>query len=436
MDELTISLTAMAHGGAALGRDQQGRVIFVPYAIPGETVRVRLTGGKERYAHAELIEVLEPSPHRIQPRCAHYGRCGGCHFQHIAYPAQLLFKTEVVRDQLSRVGKFEDPPVEMALPSPTAWEYRNSASFSPTEDGRLGYWSHSEEQVIPIDECRIIQPPLQSLYQDLDLELPDLRRLTLRVDAYDDLLVLFETEDAEPPALEADFPVSAAILLPTGEAANLIGDNLLTERCAERDWQVSAGRFFQVNPPAAEHLVRLVDGFAALSGSEAVLELYSGVGLFTAGLSAASGRVVAIEASPDAVADAAVNLDQTENVELYQGPVEEILPALTDQPFDVVVLDPPRAGLEPAVVDALVEIRPPRVVYVSCDPATFARDARRLARGGYHLRKVQPVDMFPQTFHVETVSLLELAGALPGGLESRPGPGAPGLAHRGALATN
>jgi 23S rRNA (uracil1939-C5)-methyltransferase len=262
--------------------------------------------------------------------------------------------------------------------------------------------------VIPIDECHLLQPALQSLYRDLDLELLGLRRLTLRVDAYEDLLVLFETEDAEPPALEADFPVSAAILLPTGEAANLIGDNVLTERCGGREWQVSAGSFFQVNPPAAEHLIRLVNDLAALSGSETVLELYSGVGLFTAGLSAASSRVVGIEASPDAVADAAVNLDETENVELYQGPVEEILPALTDQAFDLVVLDPPRTGVEPGVIDALAEIRAPRMVYVSCDPATFARDARRLARGGYHLRKVQPVDMFPQTFHIETVSLLEL----------------------------
>lgn len=408
MDELTIQVTAMAHGGAALGRDENGRVIFVPYAIPGETVRVRASRDKERYAHAELIQILEPSPHRVRPRCSHFGNCGGCHFQQIAYPAQLTFKTQVVRDQLNRVGKFDEPPVALALPSPAAWEYRNSVSFSPTDDGQLGFWSHVEKRVIPIDECHIIRPALQDLYQDLDLDLPDLRRLTLRVGAENDLLVVFETEDVEPPALEADFPVSAAMLLPTGEAANLIGDHILTERCAGREWQVGAGSFFQVNPRAAESLVQLVNEFAALRGSELVLELYSGVGLFAAGLAANSDRVVGIEANPDAVADAAVNLDQTENVELYQGPVEEILPSLTDHSFDVVVLDPPRAGVEPAVIDALLKIRAPRIVYVSCDPATFARDARRLARGGYHLNKVQPVDMFPQTFHIETVSLLTL----------------------------
>jgi len=392
MDELTIQVTAMAHGGAALGRDENGRVIFVPYAIPGETVRVRPSRGKERYAHATLIQVLEPSPHRVGPRCPHFGNCGGCHFQQIAYPAQLTFKTQVV----------------LALPSPAAWEYRNSVSFSPTDDGQLGFWSHVEKRVIPIDECHIIRPALQDLYQDLDLDLPDLRRLTLRVGAENELLVVFETEDVEPPALEADFPVSAAMLLPTGEAANLIGDHILTERCAGREWQVGAGSFFQINPGAAESLVQLVNEFAALRGSELILELYSGVGLFAAGLAANSDRVVGIEANPDAVADAAVNLDQTENVELYQGPVEEILPSLTDHSFDVVVLDPPRAGVEPAVIDALLKIRAPRIVYVSCDPATFARDARRLARGGYHLNKVQPVDMFPQTFHIETVSLLTL----------------------------
>ena len=170
---------------------------------------------------------------------------------------------------------------------------------------------------------------------------------------------------------------------------------------------MSAGSFFQINRAAAEHLVLLVDELAALGGSESVLELYSGVGLFTAGLSAGSSRVVGIEVNPDAVADAAVNLDDTENVELYQGVAEEILPALADQPFQVVVLDPPRAGVEPAVIDALLALRAPRIVYVSCDPATFARDARRLARGGYRLQTVRPVDMFPQTYHVEMVSLLK-----------------------------
>ncbi len=356
MEEITLQLTAMAHGGAALGRDADNRVVFVPYAIPGERVRVRPAEGKERYTHAQLLEVLDASPQRVPPRCPHFGVCGGCHYQHIAYPAQLDFKTQVVRDQLERVGKFASPPVERALPSPAAWEYRNSVAFSPTEDGRLGFWSHSEERVVPIRECHIIRPELQALFQDLDLALPDLRRLTLRVGADGDLLVVFETEDAEPPALEADFAVSAAMLLPTGEAANLIGDNVIYERCAGREWQVSAGSFFQVNPPAAEHLVRLVDDLVALRDGEAVLDLYSGVGLFTAGLARVAGRVAGVEANPDAVADAAVNLDDTDNVELYEGAVEEVLPALVDQPFDVVVLDPPRAGVEPAVIDALLEI--------------------------------------------------------------------------------
>jgi 23S rRNA (uracil-5-)-methyltransferase RumA len=198
------------------------------------------------------------------------------------------------------------------------------------------------------------------------------------------------------------------MLLPTGEAANLVGDNMLFERCAGREWRVSAGSFFQVNTGAAEHLVRLVNELAALSGSESVLELYSGVGLFTAGLSAGAGRVVGIEANPDAVVDAAANLEETDNVELYQGSVEETLPLLVERPFELVVLDPPRAGVTPAVIDALLEVRAPRILYISCDPATFARDARRLARRGYQLKTARPVDMFPQTFHIETVNLLEM----------------------------
>lgn len=416
--ETTVDLTSMAHGGAALGRDEAGRVLFVPYAIPGEKVHVRPAIGKRGYAHAELLEVLEPSAHRVQPCCPHFGRCGGCHFQHIAYSAQLDFKAEVVKDQLKRVGKFDGPPVEETLPSPSAWEYRNRVSLSLTSDGQLGFWSPLEERVIPIRECHIMRSELQSLYQDLDLDLPGLRRLTLRVgavpdgepDSAGDLLVVFEIDDVEPPELKADFAVSAAILLPTGESASLIGDRFLVEMCAGREWRVSPGSFFQVNPGAAEYLPRLVGELAALTGTESVLELYSGVGLLTGRLSAGADRVVGIEASPDAVADAAVNLEDTENVELYQGAVEEVLPALTDRAFQVVVLDPPRSGVEPAVIDALLEIGAGRIVYVSCDPATFARDARRLARGGYRLQTVRPVDMFPQTFHIETVSLLQARG--------------------------
>ncbi|MBN1317992.1 MAG: class I SAM-dependent RNA methyltransferase [Anaerolineales bacterium] len=406
--ELTLELTAMAHGGTALGRDEDGRVVFVPGGIPGEKVRVRPVLVKERHAYAELLEVIERSPYRVEPHCPHYGVCGGCHFQHIDYPAQLQFKTEVVRDQLGRVGHFIDPPVEPALPSPVQWRYRNSVNFSPTADGKLGFWSPTEEQVVPIDECHIIEAGLQTLYREMDLELPGLLRVTLRIGADGDLLVVFETEDVEPPELATDLTVSAAILLPTGEAANLIGENVLYERCAGREWRVSAGSFFQVNRASAENLVRLVLEMANLHGTESVLELYSGVGLFTASLSAGSSGVVGIEENPDAVGDAALNLDDTENVSLYQGAVEQILPELSDRSFDVVVLDPPRGGVEPAVVDALIEIGAPRIVYVSCDPATFARDAKRLARGGYRLMTVRPVDMFPQTYHVETVSLLSM----------------------------
>lgn len=407
-EQMTIKLTSMAHGGSALGRGAAGRVIFVPYAIPGETVRVQVPPGKPSYAHAHLLKVLKSSADRVTPRCPHYGVCGGCHFQHIAYRAQLRFKRQVVVDQLKRVGKFRQPSVAGTFASPEPWAYRSSVSLSPTPDGELGFWSPSEHQVISITECHIIQQPLLDLFRGLDLQLPGLRRVTLRAGARGDLLVVFETDNVEPPSLEADFAVSAAMLLPTGESANLIGDNILWERCAERAWQVSAGSFFQVNRGAAEHLVKLVKQFSSLKGSEAVLELYSGVGLFTAGLSAGAKKVVGIEASPDAVSDAVANLADTENVELYEGPVEEILPGLADDHFDLVVLDPPRGGVGPAVIKALLAIRAPRLVYVSCDPATFSRDARQLTQGGYRLVDVRPVDMFPQTFHVETASLLTL----------------------------
>lgn len=412
-----LQLTSMAHGGSALGRDSSAneRVTFVPFGIPGEKVAVRIVDEKPRYAYAEIVDIIEPSPDRIAPRCQHYGVCGGCHLQHVSYDRQLSLKREVVVDQLQRIAKIANPAVGNTIPSPSSWNYRNSVSFSITKSGQLGFHrffrggttDDHDDPVVPIQECHIIDSRLLDLFRDFDLELPDLTRLTLRVGAYGDLLVLFEIDSVEPPSLEVDFPVNASILLPTGEVANLVGENKIQEHCAGRDWQVSASSFFQVNPQAAETLVSLVMDRAQFSGSENVLELYSGIGLFTEALSNRASHIVAVEASPNAVADAEVNLADTDNVELYQGDAEVAMTHLSEQEFDLVVLDPPRTGVSFNVIDAIVNIEPRRIVYVSCDPATLARDIRRLTPAGYALVSAQTLDMFPQTYHVETIALLE-----------------------------
>jgi 23S rRNA (uracil1939-C5)-methyltransferase len=408
---IQLTLTAMAHGGAALGR-HEGRVIFVAGAIPGETVRVEITEDKERFAHARVVEILAPSPHRIPPRCPHVPECGGCQWQHIAYSHQLALKADVVRDQLTRIAGIVDPPVHLTIPAPSPWGYRNRVTFSVGADDQLGFQRAASHDIVPIQECHIADPRLMALYDDLDLDLPGLTRLNLMAgSAEDDLLMAFETQGDEPPSLSADFPISCVHLVSADAAipVNLIGRNHVTHHIAGHACRASAGRFFQVNTAVAAILVELVLDWLAPTLDATVLDAYCGVGLFTLPLAERAGLVIAVELDPGATEDLILNLGEIENVEVIEGPVEAVLPDLVDaEPLHAAVVDPPRQGLDRAVIDALVASRPPRLVYVSCDPATLARDVKRLSRSGYALEQVQPVDMFPQTYHIETVTLLTL----------------------------
>jgi 23S rRNA (uracil1939-C5)-methyltransferase len=411
MNTFELELTTITHGGAALGR-HEGRAIFVPYALPGETARVEITEDRERYAFARLVEVLEPSPDRVAPPCPHFGidGCGGCQWQHADYPAQLRFKAEIVADQLARIGKIAEPPVRPTIPDPEGWAYRNHAQFRSASGGGLGFQAASSNRTVAIDECPILHPLLADLYATLDLELENLLRLSLRAGtATGDLMLVFETNDDLPPALESDLPVSCVLLLSDGQHANLIGSNHITEVVAGRAYRVSAPSFFQVNTPQAAQLVRLATGYLDLQGDETVLDAYCGVGLFTAHLAERAGLVVGIELVPAAVDDLLENTAEFDNVDVIEGPVEAVLPDL-DFSIDAVVVDPPRAGLDRFALDALIAGAPARLVYVSCDPATLARDVKRLAAAGYRLVEVQPVDMFPQTYHVESVALFTHGG--------------------------
>ncbi|MGD1994013.1 MAG: rRNA adenine N-6-methyltransferase family protein, partial [Anaerolineae bacterium] len=238
-----------------------------------------------------------------------------------------------------------------------------------------------------------------------DLNLPDLEAMTLRAGiATGDQMLIFEMAEDEPPSVVLDIPASCVILLSDGIHANLVGQNYIVESVAGRDYRVSAPSFFQANTRQAEHLVALVLDFLDLQGGEVVLDGYAGVGLFTLPLAERAGLVVAVEQHPSAVEDLLENTAELENVEVVEGPVDAVVDDLSG-PYDAAVVDPPRAGLERETVQALVAAEPRRLVYASCDPATLARDGRQLANAGYHLETVQPVDMFPQTFHVESVSL-------------------------------
>lgn len=406
METFTVKLTQMTHGGAALGR-VEGKVVFVPYALPGETIRAEMTDDRGRYAHARLLEVLEPSPDRVSPPCPYFGPegCGGCHWQHAAYAAQLRFKAEIVRDQLARIGRMPDPPVRSTLPDRTGWSYRNQARLHRAADGELGFRSAGSHRVVRVEECMTLHPLLSELYDSIDLDLPELQALTMRAGAgTGDRMLVLETRHDEPPALHLDLPVSCVLLLSGRTAVNLIGHNHITEVVGGTSYRVSASSFFQINTAQAESLVRLAVDYLDVRQGEAVLDGYCGVGLFTLPLAERASLVTAVEVAPQAVADLLENTEALDNVEVVEGSLGLLLSDL-DEALDAALVDPPRAGLERDALDGLIATRPRRIVYVSCDPATLARDGRQLSQNGYRLVEVQPVDMFPQTHHIETVSL-------------------------------
>ncbi|MCP4418886.1 MAG: class I SAM-dependent RNA methyltransferase, partial [Chloroflexi bacterium] len=322
METITLDLTKMAHGGSAMGRAKRGRTVFVPLTIPGEKVRAQIRSQKNKFAQGELLLVLQPSPERVAARCQHFGVCGGCHFQHMSYVAQLKAKENVVRDQLARLGGFKRANVQSVLPNPLPWEYRAEMVLSPVGNGRLGFWSPIKKEVIPIEECPIVQPALMTLLQDVELDLPGLRKLSLRVGDDEALLAAIEVDGVEPPQLEADFPISVAIVLPDKTAASLVGDNFSVQQVNGRDFRVSPGVMWTPSPAGMGLVVETVLRYASLVGQETVVELCSGAGTLTAFLATQAGELLAVERNKDAVADLAVNLHDFENVALYEGAVE------------------------------------------------------------------------------------------------------------------
>jgi 23S rRNA (uracil1939-C5)-methyltransferase len=405
-DLLTIHLEQLVYGGDSLGRLSDGQVIFVPFGLPGERVKARVVEEKRGHARAELIEVLEPSPQRITPKCRHFGVCGGCHYQHLSYHDQLQVKTDILRDQLVRIGKIPDPPVKMIIASPREWNYRNHVQFHLTGDGKLGYIKAISRGVLPITECHLPEAPLNDLWPSLEFE-PGLglERVSLRLGMNEEIMLVLESDDSESPELELEKDLSV-VHLSDDDVVVMAGNDAISMSVKDRLFRLSPASFFQVNAGLTGNMVEYLLENLPVSSRITLLDVYCGVGLFSAFFAGHVRRLIGVEVSPSACEDFATNLDEFDNVELYQAPAEAVLPVLDVNP-DIVILDPPRAGLEKRALQALLALGPDRIAYVSCDPSTLGRDAGRLIAGGYRLLLVTPFDLFPQTYSIESISIFE-----------------------------
>lgn len=449
---IDVELTDLAYGGDAVGR-YEGRVLFVPGGIPGERVRVEIVEERRGHARAELMEILRPAPERVEPAYPLLTDCG-CQWQHIAYQAQLTWKAHIVRQLLVRIGKQPDALVHPTIgmpPSLSPWHYRSIAQFSVGPGGEVGLKLTESHDIQDLTDCALLHPALDQVYQLVRGKLQSffgdtlgemIQGFTVRgaigavsnattgvtpagVKAVPTLLTiharpgsLIENPQQLAQELMTIAPGIVGVIIERvgGRYGRVfVGQEFLTDVVLGRRFRVSADSFFQVNLVQTSVLVERTLAMLEPQRSEVILDGYSGVGLFSAFLAPRSARVIAIESQPSAVMDARASaaLNNQNNITVLEGTLERLLSQLhyRRERVDLALVDPPRAGCHPKALQALQVLAPRAICYVSCDPSTLARDIATLCSGGrYRLVSAQPIDMFPQTYHIECVALLARVG--------------------------
>lgn len=407
-----------------------GFTLFVDGALPGERVRARISESRKTFGRAEVVELLETSVHRVKPVCALFGKCGGCQLMHLSYDQQLETKRQRIVDALERIGKFSSVNVLPCIPSPSPLAYRNKIQLPVGADLQLGLYAYNTHDLIPIDQCHIHCELGEKAFQHIQRCIKtfplegELKHVLIKTAVNTrQILVVLVTASNEPLLALAEMimigmpeikgvvqninPADSNVVL-SRHFRKLIGQDWIEEKLHDLLFKVSPSSFFQVNPAQAEQLYQRVFEFAELTKDEIVLDAYCGVGTLALILAKHAKAVIGVECVPDAIQDAEENAKRNgiKNVSFTCGQAEEFISTL--ESIDVAVLNPPRKGCEGAFLESLVNLAPRRIVYVSCDPATLARDLQFLCANGYKLTIVQPYDMFPQTAHVECVVQLIL----------------------------
>ncbi|QDR81397.1 23S rRNA (uracil(1939)-C(5))-methyltransferase RlmD [Sporomusa termitida] len=435
----TIEITGLGHSGEGVGR-YQGFTVFVPHALPGESVTAVIATVKKTYATGRLVTVHTPSPHRVPPACTIYNQCGGCQLQHVSYEEQLQRKRQQVVDAVTRIGKLTGVIVHPTLGADTPWHYRNKMQLPVgQQNGRLvvGCYAQGSHNIIDTDNCLIqhqanndIAGVVREVIGELGIEPYDehtgrgiIRHVLGRVGTAtgEVMVVLVTATDRLPHSKEIVERLRSRLtglgsivqnvncqrtnVIMGQKTATLWGRATITDKLGEFRFAISARSFFQVNTAQAEVLYEQAVRYAGLTGTETVIDAYCGTGTITLFLARQAARVYGIEIVEPAILDArrnAVN-NQVNNVEFIVGDTVDVMPRLFTEGVrpDVIVVDPPRAGCEQQVLETFARMEPSRIVYVSCNPASLARDLAVLDGLGYETREIQPVDLFPMTFHVE-----------------------------------
>lgn len=449
-DEIQLTIEDMGVSGEGIGK-AEGMTFFVKDALIGDHIRAGITKLKKNYGYARLLEILTPSPWRVQPRCPIHRQCGGCQIQALDYKKQLEFKQKKVLENLQRIGGFAEPPMEPVVGMEVPYHYRNKAQFpiGKDKDGRIiaGFYAGRTHQIIPNRDCALGVPVnkeildiIIGIMEEKGIEPYDeqtrkgvVRHVLIRYGfhtkeimvcivvngeklSYADVFVEELCKLKGMTSISINVNQQNTNVIMGQEVKVLWGQPWITDRIGDISYRISPLSFYQVNPVQTEKLYRLALEYADLKGTETVWDLYCGIGTISLFLARQAKKVYGVEIVPQAIRDARENarINKIENVEFFTGKAEEILPdfykkeekAGRSPQADVIVVDPPRKGCDQELLDTILKMQPERIVYVSCDSATLARDLKILCREEYDLKRVRPVDQFCHTSHVECVVLM------------------------------
>jgi 23S rRNA (uracil1939-C5)-methyltransferase len=426
--KITLSIKRLGIHGEGIG-DYEGFTVFVDGALPGEVVTASITEVRKNFARAEVVSTEKISPHRVTPPCPVFGRCGGCQLMHLDYSQQLETKRQRVVDALERIGKIFDVPVPACVPSPSPLSYRNKIQLPVDAQHRMGLYAFNSHEIVEIEKCYIhcsLGEKVFAKIKPILKDAPDLKFVLIKTGVNtNQVLVILVTEGAPNLSATAEKIMESSpeikgvvqnINTSNGNVVlgksfkTLAGHCSIVDKICGLHFKVSPASFFQVNPAQAENLYKKALEFCQLKGDETVLDAYCGVGTLSLILAPHAKQVIGVECVPDATLDAEDNAkrNQIKNTVFHCAQAENFIGTLST--IDVAVLNPPRKGCEPAFLEKLLQLKPKRIVYVSCDPATLARDLAILQKE-YTVNIVQPFDMFPQTVHVESIAQLNLSSS-------------------------
>ncbi len=414
---MSCKIEGITHRGEGVARID-GKAVFIPFAIPGEEAEIEITMEHSRFSRGRIRGIIAASPDRAEPPCPHYYNCGGCAYQHVHYEQQLILKKQVVTDALQRIGK-QKVMVQDVIGCENPWYYRNKVSWHTGEikgEKRLGYYQSGSRRHLPVSDCLIISPEINKFSQFLDCYLDvtginSRKQVMVRQDSKGRLFLIVEgpVDKEGLESLAKGYPgLESLFIYQDQKLDHIFGRDKLEFIIGERHYLVSPLAFFQVNNQQTKTLYNEVKNAAKGEAGRRILDAYCGTGSIAIYAAGEHDTMLGVDAFAPAIEDACINasLNHMVNCEFVAGACEKVLPELKRE-FDTVILDPPRAGCHPDLIRTIIDQKAPQIIYVSCNPATLARDIKILCESSYKINSVQPVDMFPWTMHVETVVLIE-----------------------------